>query len=412
MRLWPKDFQIHPRQLIAVTALFSSSFGWFYLLHLFLLEALFKPFNITEPETVMIRMIFYVSITLSALLGSTLSEKIARRHLLRIWVLSGTILTAIPLLFQEYTGYILLDIALGTSFGIGFPSCMAQIVEWTSIEERSRVYGLVILTMFAYSSGLAIVLTSANLSALELIEVGIILRAISVIPLLLQRYDQAERKRNTWRSSLSTRGLSLYLLPWLMFLLATGVLSLIELHIRVVYAFDPYVVLGLGLQYLSLSIFAFISGAIGDYYGRKRALMPGLALLGLSYLFFSVITSPMTYLIMKLITGIAWGFIVTNVLTVLGDLAATAQSEKMFAIGGVAPLIFSLAPQGLAIALEVNIDASLIIAPLGGLLFVSMIPLFYAVETLPEDKRHARLFRDYLKKVGDMLDQERADEQS
>jgi MFS family permease len=191
-----------------------------------------------------------------------------------------------------------------------------------------------------------------------------------------------------------------------MFLLANGVLSLIESWLRESYAFQSVVLIGLGLQYLSVSISAFMSGIVGDYYGRKRALIPGLILLGVSYALFSYVTSPTTYLFIKLVTGIAWGFLVTNILTTLGDLAAKNHSEKFFAIGGIAPLILSYLFQGLTSILEIPIDPSVLSSLLSITLFVSVVPLVYAPETLPEDKMRSRRLREYMRKVRDVLDRE------
>ena len=191
-----------------------------------------------------------------------------------------------------------------------------------------------------------------------------------------------------------------------MFLLANGVLSLIESWLRESYAFQSVVLIGLGFQYLSVSISAYVSGVIGDHYGRKRALIPGLILLGISYALFSYVTSPTTYLFIKLVTGIAWGFIVTNILTTLGDLAAMNRSEKFFAIGGIAPLILSYLFQGLTSILDIPINPSFLSSLLSITLFISVVPLVYAPETLPEDKIRSRRFREYIHKVRDVLDRE------
>jgi MFS family permease len=184
------------------------------------------------------------------------------------------------------------------------------------------------------------------------------------------------------------------------------VLSLIESWLRESYAFQSVVLIGLGLQYLSVSISAFMSGVVGDYYGRKRALIPGLILLGISYALFSYITSPTTYLFINLVTGIAWGFLVTNTLTTLGYLATMNYSEKFFAIGGIAPLILSYLFQGLTSILEIPINPSFLSSLLSIMLFISVVPLVYAPETLPEDKIRSRRFREYIRKVRDVLNRE------
>jgi MFS family permease len=407
---WLADFTITLNRLIVAVTVFATSFGWFYLVHLVLLEAVFTRFMVTEQDIYAIRMLFCVSTTISAMIGSRLNNKIARRRLLELWIILGVFFTALFAVFQDYTVYLVLDIALGLSFGVGFPASMAQIVEWTVIEERARVFGIALLVTFVYSSVLALTLSYVPLSIMELIVLGVVLRAISMIPVRLHPSEQAPRTRPSWGNVFRTQGFILYLLPWIMFLLANGVLSLIESWLRDIYAFQSVVLMGLGLQYLSVSLSAYLSGVIGDRYGRKRALIPGLILLGVSYALFSFVTSPTTYLFIKLVTGIAWGFIVTNMLTTLGDLAALNRSEQFYAIGGIAPLILSYLFQGLTSILNISIDPGFLSSLLSITLFVSVVPLVYAPETLPIDKMRIRRIREYINKVRDVLDRENTDQ--
>jgi MFS family permease len=205
------------RQLLAAVTLFATSFGWFYLFHLVLLEAVFTQFAVTEREIYAIRMLFYVSITGSAIIGSILSQIVTRQRMLELWILLGVLFTALFLMVQDYTLYLVLDLLLGLSFGIGFPSCMAQIIEWTRIEERARVFGAALLTTFIYSAGIAMALSSVQLNVTELILLGVAFRAVSLIPLRLQPPERAPQKHLSWGAVFNTRGLPSYLIPWIMF---------------------------------------------------------------------------------------------------------------------------------------------------------------------------------------------------
>jgi hypothetical protein len=96
---WLADFTITLNRLIVAVTVFATSFGWFYLVHLVLLEAVFTRFMVTEQDIYAIRMLFYVSTTISAMIGSRLSNKIARRRLLELWIILGVFFTALFAVF-------------------------------------------------------------------------------------------------------------------------------------------------------------------------------------------------------------------------------------------------------------------------------------------------------------------------
>jgi MFS family permease len=354
------------------------------------------------------KMLFYVSTALSGIVGSMISGRIGRVRLLELWIFSGILITALFAVFQGLTVYLILSLSLGFSFGIGFPSCMAFIVEGTTIEERARVFGISMLLMFVifvltyFTAYMVLVL-----GVMEWIFLCIILRITGFFALRLSPYKGVTRKGGSWLSVFRTKGYLLYFFPWLMFNLATGVQHFLESWLRQSYIFQSIAMLGFLLQYLGMLIFAFISGFVGDRFGRRNAIIFGLITLGVSYAFLSLATSSTSYLITKIISGMAWGFIAPNILTVLGDLASTGSKEKFFAIGGIVPLIVNSVFQWLSNVIFLTFDSSILSSVLSMTLFISVFPLLYAPETLPEEKIRARRFREYLKNVRRLVEGEK-----
>jgi len=409
-RFFTNDFTVSRKILVALTVLYATSFAWFYLIHSFLLEEIFTSLDVDASWIYIGKMLFYSSTALSGLIGSMITERVERRRFLWWWIFFGVVTTASFAVFRELGFCLALSLSLGISFGIGFPSCMAFIVECTAIEERARVFGMSMLLMFIvfiliyYTTYMVL-----HLGLMELIFLCVALRAISFISLRLSPTTEIQEKKVSWLSVFTSRGFILYFFPWLMFNLASGVQHFLESWLRQFYIFQEVALIGLLLQYLSMCIFAFTSGFIGDRSGRKNNFIFGLIILGVSYQVLSLATSPTSYLLTKIISGIAWGFIAPNLLTVLGDLAATGPKEKFFAVGGLVPLLVPFIFQWLSKVIFISINSSLMSSILGVTLFLSVFPLLYAPETLPEDKVRARRFSEYLKKVRTLIQREESE---
>ncbi len=110
---------ISRRKLLAVTLLFSSSMGWFFVFWYYIDEILRRPVGSFwfDAGTV----VFLVSIVISAFMGSIIAGKVSRRKLMFSWLVFG-ILATIPILFFQANEFIVVyGIIAGLSFGIGFP---------------------------------------------------------------------------------------------------------------------------------------------------------------------------------------------------------------------------------------------------------------------------------------------------
>ena len=85
-------------------------------------------------------------------------------------------------------------------------------------------------------------------------------------------------------------------------------------------------------------------------------------------------------------------------MTIWGDLAETTEKEKYYVIGGLPYLLAGF----MAVVVQqfaVNIQAVTAFSLASFFLFVAVLPLMYAPETLPEKKIKDRELRDYLEKA-------------
>ena len=121
-------------------------------------------------------------------------------------------------------------------------------------------------------------------------------------------------------------------------------------------------------------------------------------MLVLSYAFFAISASPITFLIIRLIYGAAVGIIIVNYFTtVIGDFATKGSKERFYTIGAIIPFIFYLSFDLFSGLLNVPLQTSVISSILMMIFFLSIIPLIYAPETLPANILKKRSIETYIK---------------
>jgi MFS family permease len=154
------------------------------------------------------------------------------------------------------------------------------------------------------------------------------------------------------------------------------------------------------------SVTALIGGALSDRVGRKKVIIGGFAALGLAYgvqgiaqgiaaqgIASNMIFSWYLYLI---VDGIAWGILlVPFLLTLWGDLSPHGGTEKYYVIG-VAPYYFTGIMEAALTTYVIEIPAYAAFSLASFFLFIAVLPLLFAPETLPEKKIEIRRLRGYL----------------
>jgi MFS family permease len=155
------------------------------------------------------------------------------------------------------------------------------------------------------------------------------------------------------------------------------------------------------IQTVFMGIFAIVGGFFVDSIGRKRIAIAGFTMLGLSSAALGVSsTSLYSLYFASVLEGTAWGFLlVLFILTLWGDLSYSASSDKYYALG-VTPFFASkLLELTIGDYIANNLSASALFPFTAFFLFLAVLPLFYAPETLPEKTVKDRELKSYLEKA-------------
>ncbi|MEM2971735.1 MAG: hypothetical protein QW270_04860 [Candidatus Bathyarchaeia archaeon] len=154
----------------------------------------------------------------------------------------------------------------------------------------------------------------------------------------------------------------------------------------------------LGLVFLG--IFAFLGGFLCDWMGRKPVTILGFTVMGIAYAIVSAASMSLpAWFLFYVCDGFSWGLLDTTfILVVWGDLASKGAVEKYYFVGSM-PLFLAIIVQKffagyVRLLNEVNAFS---LAAL--LLFLAVVPLLYALETLPEKVIRERELRSYIEKA-------------
>ena len=147
--------------------------------------------------------------------------------------------------------------------------------------------------------------------------------------------------------------------------------------------------------------FAIAGGFLCDIFGRKRITIVGFIMLGVGYAVVGMYPlSLFCWYFYTVIDGIAWGILfVIFITTIWGDLAYGKPSEKYYALGSLPYLlsIFLSFVIGPFIASVMSPYAIFSFAAF--FLFLAVLPLMFAPETLPEKKIRERELKKYIEKA-------------
>ncbi|MGD9131950.1 MAG: hypothetical protein PVH73_10330 [Candidatus Bathyarchaeota archaeon] len=400
------DITIPLRRLLVSTVITSGTLSWFFFIDYHFTD-IFLNFISDSFWIGVGRALFFGFGAFSAIVGSVISAKINRRKLLLSWITLGVFATASLAIFQGIGFVLLFGTLLGISLGLGFPSGMALLADYTNVEERARITGIVILETFVMVA-LAIIATSLlGLGLIGVILLCIILRSTSFFALILDSCDVKKGKEKPWMTILINRDFVFYLFPWIMFNIASGLVSFVWVDLFPDPDYDMAFIIAGPLRYANTAIFGLISGIVADRVGRKLPIIIGLVILGVSYAFLGLNTSPLSVLVYLTISGIAWGALMVVYLAVLGDLTFAGSKEKNYALGTVMPLTIYMSLNAIPRALNISAPANLLSPMLSIILFISVIPVLYATETLPQTKIRERKLKEHVKKVGKLVEESR-----
>jgi MFS family permease len=351
-------------------------------------------------EKLILDIILFSAVVVSMLAGAYLVNELgSRKRFLFAWNLMG-VLSSLALIMLETATVVsvsFLLILVGVSFGLGLPSCMAIFAGITKEENRAQFGSIVILSMFFGIFALGFMMpTNLFLGALVLA----VWRVTGLTGILLLRNileDKEQKKSPSLVSLLNNRWVLLYLIPWTVFSMVNylGWPINSKIHGEDFFSFSVLV------NNIIAGIFALVAGFVADNIGRKRTLVGGFIIFGIGYALLGI--DPFNiyaWYFYTLVDGIAWGiFYVVFWFTIWGDLAHGKSSEKYYAVGIIPYSLSGFLRVTLGPYIANAVSEYAIFSFAAFFLFLAVVPLMYAPETLPEKAIRERELRGYIEKA-------------
>jgi len=373
-------------------------FLWYYLT-LSMVTSISSNFNI---EYLQLLPFHSAGVIIAGIVGLLFSK--TRYRLLLSWTFLGTVTSLVPILTSISTlpYFQLICFAWGFSFGLGMPLCLGYFTENITIENRGRFSGLLFLVSFFCAIPIAGLARTFGLAFLYLIS-GL-WRMLGFVPLLILQPDKiiVEFKKKARKYSvpmLYDRRLYLYLIPWFMFNIID---KLEELLLRnfVENLFPQHYASMQLITLLFLSIFAFLGGLLSDLIGRKPVIIFGFSTMGIAYAIISIIPNALpAWFFFFISNGLAWGvFYPILVASIWGDLAPRGSEEKYYFVGNL-PLFLATIIQPFFSFYVTFLNETSAFSLAAFFLFLAVLPILFAPETLPERKIRERELRKYIEKA-------------
>jgi len=395
-KYFPEEIGITKRDFFAIFILLLNSFTWYYMT-LILIDSISSDLNMASLS----RALYYTLSFGSSIIGAVLSDKIRRLQFLKFWIALGVMSSLLPYFIGITTPTHVLAIFsfLGITFGLGMPSCLAYFADYTIVENRGRISGIIFLITNLSALPLSILFMMSDV-ATSFITLAI-WRGLGLILFLFLIYDQKmaiERKRASFTSIFYNRSFVLYVIPWFMF-------NFINISEKIILKdffgpdFHSFILM---MEPMIGSFSAFAGGLLSDIIGRKKVVIYGFVSLGVAYAIIGIAPRPpmlLSWYFYLIVDGVAAGILwVTFILVLWGDLSQLGAREKYYAVGSTPFLMTEIIPLILAPYIT-TIPAYAAFSLASFFLFLSVLPLMYAPETLPEKKIELRRLRGYVEKA-------------
>ena len=400
--MFSEKFRVPTNPMIAGIVLVTNAFVWYYFIIDFLQSAA-KTLPLDNSTTILIWSVHFLGITTSVILGATLVNRVRERtRFLTIWMILG-VASSIVSIFIDKTflpNILILSLVFGLSLGIGMPSCMGYFAEKIQIEKRGRVAGIIMLLSAVGLVALGMVTgESTFLQTLMLLSwrvFGLVFFLLLILGEKAAGKNESIKKSRdlSYRSLLSQRSFILYLIPWIMFSLITYLTIPIQTDLMGQEAVDFLMM----IENLLVAVFAIVGGFLADIVGRKRVAIFGFAMLGISYSVLGIFPKELfSRFFYTVADGVAWGMLyVVFVLTIWGDLSNSAASDKHYALGVLPFFISKFLQVIIGNGITSVIPGYAIFSFTAFFLFLAVLPLVYAPETLPEKTMKDRELTIYL----------------
>ena len=272
MRIRATGSDFLKKDFLAVLIIVVNAFSWYFPLYVFFLNTLEKNqvgFSILLDAL----GIHFMGVTGFAFIGTILVKKFpSRSAFLCLWMFTGAISSALLFTLDVNNIVSLLSVSflLGTSLGLGFPSCLAYFGDYSIEENRGRVGGI---TFFVSALGMLLVGFLVNMSTFV---VGVLIltlwRSLGLILFLLIKPKQEHGQgmvEVSYRLAITDKSLVLYLVPWIMFCLV----NFFEFPIVTNFFGSDFTLLILIAEYGIGGFSALIGGHFADSVGRSPIII-------------------------------------------------------------------------------------------------------------------------------------------
>ncbi len=402
-----ENFRISSRKLVAIVLLISSTFVWFFFLDFSYFDIFVN--TITEASLIYTgKVLFYGAACISAVLGSLISEKYNRRKFLGLWIIFGVLVAGSLAFFQGVFFFVIVSILLGISLGLGLPSCLAFLADSTNPEERGRVSGIAILITFLLVVPVVAIPSMFGFGIITVI-VLCLLKGIGFFALFIDPIDREPVKMTSWKSLFVNRNFRYYILPWLLVNIADGLRLFIWGNFQQFPDFDNMVRLGYTIRYLGVGFFGLLAGVLADRIGRKKPIYVAVVLMGISFAFLGYISTLSLFLFL-VISGVGWSFLFVVNFSLFGDIAYERSKERYYSLGWVTPIAILMGFSSLSGVFQFDAPVDIVSIFLSIVLFLGIIPVFFAQETLAESSIRKREIKKHMEKIGKLISESKKKE--
>ena len=365
---------------------------------LLVIEHLFKETEAAFNEIMFSYALFYFSTIIFSLFISFFSEKLGRKRIMYLWTIIALVTSIIPIAFTNKINGMFYSFFSGLSFGLGLPICLSLFANYTDVENRGRNGAFIFFSISLFFIFLALLNNLFNRVTLSFLSIVLLL--LNFLALKSWKFDEFSKKEIYFTSITINKAFMLYFVSWSIFCLIDALEApllqyfldtTIEVNFR-------NLILSLATLFTSFSI--LLGGFLADFYGRRNLLISGFVTLGIAYAIVGVASiSPISWYVYSVVDGISTGFfVVIFVFVVWGDMAPRNLREKYYAIG-TAPFFFINFIKELFIPYLEMIPVSTSFSLASFFLFLAVIPLLYAPETLPEKLIRRRELKKYVEKA-------------
>jgi MFS family permease len=377
--------------------------AWYFFLAQVNFEIIFSGFSSSNSLIFTGKALFYFVGAVSAILATTISSRFNRKKFLYGLTFLSVICSFFIAFFQGDIFVFLFGPILGICLGLAFPASMSLLADSVRIDERGRVCGVYILQNFILLAIFIMIQEVFELGFFGIVMLLVLIRALSFLGLILDDSKSSDGfneekmiKFPTWRSIFAYRDFILYFVPWLLFLVVTVIAD----HIlwpsfpttqEIVEAFSA----SEPLQYVGAAVASVISGVLADRIGRKWPIIIGLVMLGVSFALLGLSIVNLTVFLHVLSIGIAFGFLMVVYTAIPGDLSSPISREKFYAIIVVVPFSIYGAIGAIPAIFGITASPNLISPFLGIVLFLSVIPIVSAKETLSSANIQKRKYQKH-----------------